>query len=126
MHYLVISPVGLFIFNEKNKLVKLKYFEKDPEKVAKKLEKFENKEDIPELKEIKKEFRDLVIDQPNKATEHFRENFREIVLKNFEKEAELNQFLNSVLMEKTKLKISKIERRDKLIIQTVSSLSDLE
>jgi len=126
MHYLAISPVGLFIIDEKNKIVKFKYFDKYPEKVARKLEKFEKQEDFPELQEIKKEFKDLIIEQPNKATEYFRKNFREIVLENFKNEAELNQFLNSVLIAKTKLKISKIERRDKLIIQTVSSLNDLE
>jgi len=122
MHYLVISPIGLFVFDEKNKLVRLKYFDKNPKEIAKKLE----QEDFPELKEIKNEFKNLVVKQPNKATKYFRENFREIVLENFKNEVELNQFLNSVLIEKTKLKISKIERRDKLIIQTISSLSDLE
>jgi len=128
MHYLAINPVGLFVFNEKNKLVKLKYFKKDSEEIAKKLEKFEKQEDFSELKEIKNEFKDLVVEQPNKATEYFRENFRKIVLdkKTFKDEIELNQFLNSVLIERTKLKISKIERRDKLIIQVVSSLNDLE
>ena len=122
MHYLVISPIGLFVFDEKNKLVRLKYFDKNPKEIAKKLE----QEDFPELKEIKNEFKNLVVKQPNKATKYFRENFREIVLENFKNEVELNQFLNSVLIEKTKLKISKIERREKLIIQTISSLSDLE
>ncbi len=126
MHYLAVNPIGLFVFNEKNKLVKFKYFDKNPEEIAKKLEKFEKQEDFPEIKEIKKEFKDLVIKQPNKATKYLRENFREIVLENFKDEIELNQFLNSVLIAKTKLKISKIERRDKLIIQTVSSLNDLE
>ncbi len=122
MHYLVINPIGLFVFDEKNKLVKLKYFDKNPKEIAKKLE----QEDFPELKEIKNGFKDLIVKQPNKATKYFRKNFREIVLENFKNEVELNQFLNSVLIEKTKLKISKIERRDKLIIQTISSLSDLE
>jgi len=126
MHYLAINPIGLFVFNEKNELVKFKYFDKNPEEVAKKLEKFKNKESFPELKEIEKEFKDLIIKQPNKATEYLRENFRKIVLENFKDEIELNQFLNSVLIAKTKLKISKMERRDKLIIQTVSSLNDLE
>ncbi len=128
MHYLTINPVGIFIFNEKNKLVKFKYFDKNPEEIAKKLEKFENGETFSELQEIKNEFKDLVIEQPNKATKYFRENFRKIVLENkiFKNEVELNQFLNSVLIAKTKLKISKKERRDKLIIQTISALNDLE
>jgi len=128
MHYLAVNPFGLFVFDEKNKLVKFKYFGDDPEEAAKKLEKFERGENFPELQEIKSEFRELDTRQPNKATEYLRENFRKVILENkiFENEIELNQFLNSVLMARSKLKISKIERRDKLIIQTVSALNDLE
>lgn len=128
MYYLVISPAGLFVFNDKNRLIKFKSFNKNPEEVAKKLDKFERQEDFSELQEIKKEFKDLVIKQPNKATEYFKENFRKIVLgeKIFEDEIELNRFLNSVMLAKSKIKISKIERRDKIVIQTISALNDLE
>jgi len=128
MHYLAVNPFGLFVFDEKNKLVKFKYFGDNPEEAAKKLDKFERGEDFPELQEIKNEFKDLNTKQPNKASDFLRSNFRKIIMENriFEDEVELNQFMNSVSMAKSKLKISKIERRDKLIIQTVSALNDLE
>jgi nucleolar protein 56 len=128
MHYLIVSPIGLLVFDDKNKLIKLKSFNKDPEEVAKRLDKFERQEEFPELQEIEKEFKDIIIKQPNKATEYFKENFRKIVLdkKIFENEAGLNQFLNSVMLAKSKIKISKIERRDKMVIQAVSALTDLE
>jgi len=128
MHYLAINPIGAFVFDEKNKFVKLKYFGDNPEEAARKLDRFEKGEPIPEIQEIENEFKDLVIEQPNKASDFLRQNFRKIVLENkiFRDENELNQFLNSVMMAKSRLSISKIERRDKLIIQTVSALNDLE
>lgn len=128
MHYLAVNPVGIFVFNEKNKLIKFKYFGNNPEEAARKLDKFEKGEIFSELQEIKNEFKDLITEQPNKATEFLKNNFRKIALENkiFKNENELNQFLNSVLIEKSKIKISKMERRDKLIIQTVSALNDLE
>lgn len=128
MHYVAISVAGLFVFNEKNKLIKHIVFERDPEKIAEKLNSFDSGKDFKELKEVKTEFKYLVLDQPNQATDYFKENFRKIILDTgFVKDnAELNQLMNSVAIERAKTNISKIERRDKLVIQTVSSLNDLE
>jgi nucleolar protein 56 len=128
MHYLAISVAGLFVFNEENKLIKFRLFDKNPEEMAKKLYSLEKGEEISELKELKEEFKDLEVKQPNQATEFLRRNLREIVLKSgfVDNEAEFNQMLSSFSMAKAKLSISEIERRDKLIIQTVSSLTDLE
>ncbi|MEM5778666.1 MAG: hypothetical protein QXD43_00245 [Candidatus Aenigmatarchaeota archaeon] len=120
--------MGLLVFNEKNNLKKYKLFDKNPEEIAKKFNMIENGEEIQEIKELKNEFKDLEITQPNQATEFLKENFREIAFKiNFVKsDLELNNFLNSMALAKAKMRISLIERRDKLIIQTVSALSDLE
>ncbi len=128
MHYLAVNPVGLFIFNEEHKLINFKFFSKNPEEAADKLEKFERGEYLPELEEIKGKFGDLVTEQPNQATDYFKINFRKIMLEKnlFKNDSELNQFLNSVSIAKSKLKISKIERRDKLIVQVISAISDLE
>jgi nucleolar protein 56 len=128
MHYLAICVAGLFVFNEKNKLIKHILFDKNPEKISEKLNSFDSGEDFKELKEIKKEFKDLIIERPNQATEYLKENFRKIILDtNFVKDdIELNQLINSVSIERSKIKISSIERRDKLVIQSVSALNDLE
>lgn len=128
MHYLAVNPIGIFVFDEKNKLVKFKYLGSNPEESARKLDMFERGEAVEDIQELKNEFEDLVTEQPNKATDFLRENFRKIVTeeKLFKSENELNQLLNAVLIAKSKLSISKIERRDKLIIQTVSALNDLE
>ena len=69
MHYLVISIAGLFVFNEEKKLIKHSVFKKDPEKIAQVL----ISKQSPEIDKLKKEFKDLIIEQPNKATKDFRE-----------------------------------------------------
>jgi nucleolar protein 56 len=128
MHYLAICVAGLFVFNEKNKLIKHIPFDKNPEEIAKKLDSFDSGEDFKEFKELKKEFKELVIKQPNQATEYLKENFRKVILdtKFAKDDIELNQLINSVSIERSKIKISSIERRDKLVIQSVSALNDLE
>jgi len=128
MHYLAVCVAGLFVFNEENKLIKFNLFEKNPEEIAKKIDLIEKGEEIQELKELKEEFKDLVTSQPNKATDFLRKNLREIVIKSgfVKNDMELNQILNAFSIAKAKLTISSIERRDKLIVQTVSALSDLE
>lgn len=124
MHYLVISPIGLFVYDQEKELKKHVIFPKNVEKIADLL----IKKDGPEIKELQKEFEHLTIEQPNEATHVFRENFRELALKYkfIKNENELNKILNEILIEKTQREISKIERRDKLIVQTVSALNDLD
>jgi nucleolar protein 56 len=128
MHYLAISTIGLFVFNEKNELLKYKFFEKDPKIIAERLLSIERKEEIPEITALKRKFKDLITEQPNQATEYLRKNLRKIVFElGFVKDdAELNSILNKILITKTRLKISSLQRRDKLIIQTVSALNDLD
>lgn len=113
MHYLAVNPIGIFVFDEKNKLVKFKYLGSNPEESARKLDMFERGEAVEDIQELKNEFEDLVTEQPNKATDFLRENFRKIVTeeKLFKSENELNQLLNAVLIAKSKLSISKIEKR---------------
>jgi nucleolar protein 56 len=127
MHYLATNPLGLFVFDEKNKLVKFIYLGNEPEEAARKLALLE-KGDLPELSELKAEFSDLVVEQPNQASSYLRENFRRIVLDSgrFKSETDLNQFLNAIMIAKSRLNISKIERRDKMIIQAVNALGDVE
>ena len=128
MHYLAISVAGIFVFNEKNKLIKHILFEKDPEKIAKKLNELDSGKKLKEIDQLKKEFDGLVVKQPNQGSDYLKENFRKIIINSgfVNNDVELNQLMNSVSIEKSKLKISTTEKRDKLIIQTVSALNDLE
>jgi nucleolar protein 56 len=128
MYYLAVCVAGLFVFNEEDNLIKFKLFDKNPEEIAKRIDLLEKGEEIQELRELKDEFKDLDIRQPNHATEFLRRNLREIVISSgfVKNDLELNQILSSFSIAKAKLSISLIERRDKLIVQTVSALSDLE
>jgi len=128
MHYLAVCVAGLFVFNEKNKLNKYKLFDKNPEEIARKINLIESGGETEELRELKNEFNDLETKQPNQATEFLKENFRDVILSSgfIKDEFELNKILNAVAMSRARSKISLIERRDKLIVQTVNALSDLE
>ena len=128
MIYIAACVAGVFAFDENNKLIKYKLFKKDPEEIATKLEKFEKGEDFPEFQEVVKELKDVVTEQPNPATEYLKNNLRKIAIEvGFVKnQAELNQILTSINIIRTKKKISSLERKDKLIIQSVSALNDME
>jgi nucleolar protein 56 len=54
-----------------------------------------------------------------------REKYREIAKDKFNRK-ELNEFLNRFSIELTKLRISALPRRDRLIIQVVSAIQDLD
>ncbi len=128
MLYLTACVAGLFVFDDKNNLVKYKIFSKNPKEIAEKLEKVDSNQDFSELTEIKKDLGQIVTKEPNQATEYLRENLREIIFKhNFvNNDSDLNKLMTEVQIERAKMKISKLERRDKLIIQSVSALNDLE
>jgi nucleolar protein 56 len=128
MHYLSFCVAGLFVFNEKDSLIKVILFQKNPQEIAKKVDALEKGVEIPELASLRAEFADLETSQPNPGSDYLRANMREIVIKSgfVQNDAELNQMLSAFSIAKSKLSISSIERRDKLIIQTVSALSDLE
>jgi nucleolar protein 56 len=128
MYYLALSVAGLLVFDKDNKLVDSRLFEKDPEEIAKRLSSLDAGNDIEELRELKKKYKNLVTEQPNQGSEYLKENFRKIILDTgFAKDdVELNKLINSVSIERSKLKISSTEKRDKLIIQTVNAMSDLE
>ncbi|MFH0929111.1 MAG: hypothetical protein V1818_01995 [Candidatus Aenigmatarchaeota archaeon] len=128
MHYLVLSFAGLFVFDKDNKLVDSRLFEKDPQMIAKAMTEFDAGKESKELRELKKKYKNLAVEQPNQASEYLKDNFREIILESkFAKDdAELNRLIGAVSMERSKIKISKTEKRDKIIIQSVSALNDLD
>lgn len=113
--------MGLFVY-ENSKLIAYKLFKKDPELIAEKLDKLENKEFIEEIEELKGKFEEI------KQTKYLRENFRNLALelKFVKSQEELNELINRVQIIRTKKKISSLQKRDKLIIQTISAINDLD
>ena len=127
-HYASACPIGIFVADESGKLKEKILFQKNPEKIAEKLKAFETGKDFPELDELKKKFPNLETKQPNPASEFLQKNFRTLAieLKFCKDTAELNKLIGEVSLARTKTKISQTEKRDKLIVQTISALNDLD
>ena len=128
MHYLAIGVAGLFVFDEKNKMVKHVPLGEKPEDIARKMKEFEAGKSVEEVESLKEEFDDLLTSQPNQGSDYLKGNFRKIVLQTgyVKGDAELNRLLSAVSIELSKIKIASTEKRDKLIVQTVNALSDME
>jgi len=94
--------VGGIFELENGKIKKYELFKKDPKFIAKKLEENKDMESLKDFRKILKEVEFVKDDQ------------------------ELNELMNKVAIERAKLKISKKERRDKLIIESVSALNDMD
>lgn len=118
---------GVFAFAGKNKLIAFKLFEKDPDIIAKKLKLFGSGKRISELEEIEPELSNYEI-KIEPEFEYLKNNFRSIAIeKKFVKDdSELNKLISQVAIIQTKQKISVSEKRDKLIVQSVSALNDLD
>lgn len=124
--FVSVCVTGIFVIDENNKIIDSVPFKKKPKEIVEKLRKFESNESFSELEKIKKKLKDyeIVIDPNN---EFIRNNFRKfsIKLKFVKNQTELNELISLVMTEKTKMKISSTEKRDKLIIQAVSALNDM-
>ncbi len=127
-NYASACPIGIFIVDETGKLKEKILFPKNPEKIAEKLKAFENGKEVAELAELKKKFPNLETKQPNPAGEFLHKNFRPLAieLKFCKDQGELNKLIGEVALARTKTKISTTEKRDKLIVQTISALNDLD
>ena len=127
--YVGACVAGLFAFDEKKRLVAQVIFPNNPEAISEKLDKWKSGEKIPELDEISKKVEGkLDVNEPNLATEILKINFRDYAQKyGFVKsQGELNKIISKVSLQKSKKTISGLEKRDKLIIQAVAAVTDLE
>lgn len=129
--YISACPIGVFAVDEDGKVVAFKLFEKDTEKAAEKMKAFEENR-LEEMSHIIKDLRnrdyEVVSSQPNKCTEFLQANMRKLAKeKGFAKDdVEFNKFLAAFGVAQTKTRISVKEKRDKLIMQAVSALNDLD
>ncbi|MBU5557968.1 MAG: hypothetical protein QW751_02975 [Candidatus Aenigmatarchaeota archaeon] len=131
--YVAACVIGLFAVDEKGNLLARRLFQKEPTKIAEALANFASGKRFNELEGLigelrKKGYEDVSTSQPNKATEFVRENFRKLAieLKFVKNQAELNNLLSAVGVASSKAAITKVGRRDKLIIQAVSAFNDLD
>lgn len=131
--YIAACAVGLFAVDKRNRLIAHRLFSKDPAAIAGLVKKFEVGQPFEELSQLilevrKKGFDDVSIVQPNPATAFVRQNFRRLAVElGFVKDqTELNALLAAVGAVTARAAIAGLERRDKLIIQSISALSDLD
>ena len=123
--YLVTTFIGVFAIDEKNKIIGYKKFSKDPAKIAERLKLSESKV-IEEEKHLMNELKKYDVVKNKK--QFIKENLRDLAVKMgfVENQIEFNQLLTKVNLELTKVKIRKAIRRDKLIIQTIGAIEELE
>jgi len=131
--YVAAVAIGLFAVDEKGKRIAYILFQKDTERIAELLAKFAAGQSFTALEQLIGELRkmgyeDVSIEQPNPAANYVRENFRKLAieLKFVNDQAELNSILAAVGAATAKAVITKVERRDKLIVQAVSAYNDLD
>jgi nucleolar protein 56 len=140
--YLVTTFIGCFGLNDKNEIISFRPFPKDPVKIAKKLkiseEKLieEEKGVIQELRE--KGYKEFVfprkkkgvehVEKENKATNFIKQNLRKLAIKyKFVKDQiEFNQLLAKISVELARVEIKKAISKDKLVIQTIRALEEIE
>jgi nucleolar protein 56 len=115
--YISACILGVFVI-EDDKIIDKILFKKKPEKIAEKLRDIEDTEEFKKLnKKYKAEY---------KESDFLNNNLRKIATDLGINNPELNELISKVSGAKTKTKISEKEKRDKLIIQTVSALNDLD
>jgi len=140
--YIVTTMVGCFGVDENNKIISFKPFPKNPAEIATKLS-LASSEVIEEEKQLveelrKKGYEEFIfssrkigaesVEADNNAEKYVKENLRSISIerKLFKDQLEFNKFLVSITTELAKAKIRKSVGRDKLIIQAVSAIDELD
>jgi len=135
--YVVQGLIGVFALDEKGKLIDSILFPKDAKKIVKKLRKneltTEEKEIIKNLK--KKGYTELISSKKNEAYKFEQDNFGERIFRqrfrifaerlNFS-DLQLNQLLTDVGIELTKKRIKESVKKDKIVMQTVDAIDEID
>jgi nucleolar protein 56 len=134
--YVVQGLIGVFAFNEKGELIDQVFFSKDAKKVAQNITQgltTEEKQMIDQLK--KKGYTTFVSSKSNEAYQFeednlgekkYRQNFRTIAKQGKFSDLELNEFLTVIGIELTKIRIKEVVKKDKIIIQAVDAIDEID
>jgi len=135
--YVVKNLIGVFGLDKNGKLIDYVLFPKDVNLIAQKVN---GTNLIPEEKELiaklkKKNYTDLISSKKNDAF-HFdsekigekllRENFRSMTKKINLSDVDLNEQLTEIGIELTKRRIKKVVKKDKIIIQAVDAIDEMD
>jgi len=126
--YVGICPIGVFGIDDKNKVVEFVLFERDAQAIAEKIDAFSRGESFEDLDELILKLGDEEVDRrvDNRADLYLKKNLRMLALGKGYDPADLNKLLSQIGIAKSRTAIKKKERRDKLIVQCVSAVSDLD
>jgi nucleolar protein 56 len=142
MHaYIITTLIGTIAVNSDNKILSFKPFNKDPITIAEKYKRAQTElieEERSVMNELKaKGYEDLIFatkkpgvkaEPGNPAFQFVAQNLAKLAVEQgvVKSEAELNRLLTQIGIELTKLKLRKAVERDKLVIQTVRAIEEVE
>ncbi len=126
--HIAVNVAGVWAFDGDGKVVAWKPFPKESALIALRIADWEAGRSFPELEEVRNSVKDAVVSRPNPAEEMLSTRGRKLAIEKgwVKDDSEFNKFLTAVGAARAKLAISSKERRDRLIVQAVSALSDLD
>lgn len=122
--YIAELPFGILALDENLEIISSHKFT-SPEEAAR----FFIEKDKTLIEKIEKELKEKnyeICEADEEIYKKIREKERKLGMEIFGNSRALNEFLNTFAIELAKLKIASISRRDKLIIQVASAISDLD
>ena len=134
--YIVQGLIGIFAFNENGGLIDQVFFPKDAKKVAQNIAQgitTEEKQIIDSLK--KRGYTDFISSKANEMYKFeennlgdriYRQNLRIIAKQGKFSDLELNEFLTLIGIELTKIRIKKAVKKDKIIMQAVDAIDEID
>jgi nucleolar protein 56 len=134
--YIVQSPLGIFAFDEEFKVIDQIYFPRDAKKIAEKLvQERLTQEEEQLIEKLKKKGYSIFIsskkdevyreEKENQAEKNFRQNFRVFAKQAGFSDLELNSLLSKVGIELTRMKIKEVVKKDKIIIQAINAMDEI-
>jgi nucleolar protein 56 len=115
------TPIGLVVFDEKGKLIDKVLFPKDPKKIVDAIEDDKKYRELLTESLKKKGYKQI-----EESNEPGRIKFRKIAKDIGYSEVQLNSLLADIGVEFTRRKIKKTVKKDKIIIQTISAIDELD
>jgi nucleolar protein 56 len=134
--YIVQGLIGVFAFNEKGELIDQIFYPRDPKKVAQTITQnitIEEKQIMDRLKEkgytifiSSKNNEAYQFEQNNIGDRKYRQNLRSIAKQGKFSDLELNEFLTTIGIELTKIRIKQVVKKDKVIMQAVGAIDEID
>lgn len=128
--YVCANIIGVFAFDDKDKLLDFVLFDKKPELIAEKLESLERGKSLKEEKNLVERLKKkgyAVEEKSNKAREILQKKFRKIALEiGF---AKSDKELNEIIVEANIIKTKKMltgEKKEKILMRVVGVIDNLD